>query len=129
MSICKNCIHADLCDRPILQMNAELDNKCGYYKDEHNYYDLPAYVGMQVWVPFFWFDGRTDIEEGKVSGLQQKVDGSWKIRVSRRGCVADFTIKDFNTHCFKSKEDAEKFVEEKLNERIQIEKELAEHGL
>lgn len=121
MSICKNCIHADLCDRPILQMNAELDNKCGYYKDERNYYDLPAYVGLEVWLPWVYISQKDNInivhlDEGKVSGLQQKVDGSWKIRISnrRRGSVADYTIKEFNEMVFLDKEDAEKYIEEKV---------------
>ena len=121
MSICKNCIHADLCDRPILQMNAELDNKCGYYKDERNYYDLPAYVGLEVWLPWVYISQKDNInivhlDEGKVSGLQQKVDGSWKIRISnkRRGSVVDYTIKEFNETVFLDKEDAEKFIKEKV---------------
>ena len=121
MSICKNCIHADLCDRPILQVNAELDNKCGYYKDERNYYDLPAYVGLEVWLPWVYISQKDNInivhlDEGKVSGLQQKVDGSWKIRISnkRGGSVADYTIKEFNEMVFLDKEDAEKYIEEKV---------------
>ena len=123
MSICKNCIHADLCDRPILQMNAELDNKCGYYKDERTYQELPAYIGMKVWMPWVYISKKEGIhvvhlDEGKVSGLQQKVDRSWKIRISnqRRGSVADYTVEEFNKCCFVNKKDAEKFIEDKLKE-------------
>ena len=58
------------------------------------------------------------LDEGKVSGLQQKVNGSWKIRVSnqRRGSVADYTVEEFNEYCFLNKEDAEKYIEEKVKE-------------
>ena len=116
MSICKNCIHADLCDRPILQMNAELDNKCSYYKDERMYQELPAYIGMKVWVPHVWCfkEVMSDLREGHVSGLQQKADGSWKIRVTRKGTVADYAVEEFNECCFVNKEDAEKYIEEKV---------------
>ena len=118
MSICKNCIHADLCDRPILQMNAELDNKCSYYKDERTYQELPAYIGMKVWMPwvFSWPELHTDLREGHVSGLQQKANGSWKIRCTRNGTVADYTVEEFNECCFVNKEDAEKYIEEKVKE-------------
>ena len=120
MSICKNCIHADLCDRPILQMNAELDNKCNYYKDERTYQELPAYIGMKVWVP--WVFRRpmnevySELREGHVSGLQQKANGSWKIRVTRHGTVVDYTVEEFNKYCFITKEEAEKYIEEKVKE-------------
>ena len=118
MSICKNCIHADLCDRPILQMNAELDNKCDYYKDERMYQELPAYIGMKVWMPwvFSWPELHTDLREGHVSGLQQKANGSWKIRCTRKGTVADYTVEEFNKYCFLNKEDAEKYIEDKVKE-------------
>ena len=121
MSICKDCIHADLCDRPILQMNAELDSRCKYYKSERNYYDLPAYVGLEVWLPWVYISKKENInivhlDEGKVSGLQQKADGSWKIRISnkRRGSVSDYTVEEFNEKVFLIKEDAEKFIEKKI---------------
>ena len=120
MSICKNCIHADLCDRPILQMNAELDNKCDYYKDERMYQELPAYIGMKVWMPlvFSWPELHTDLREGHVSGLQQKANGSWKIRCTRKGTVADYTVEEFNKYCFLNKEDAEKYIEDKVKEYL-----------
>lgn len=123
MSICKTCIHADICDRPILTTNAEQSGKCNYYKDVQNYYELPAYVGLEIWIPWVYISKKENInivhlDEGKVSGLQQKVDGTWKIRVSnkRRGTVADYTIEEFNERCFLIKEDAERYIEEKVKE-------------
>ena len=121
MSICKDCIHADLCDRPVLQMNAELDNKCEYYKNEHNYYELPAYVGQTVWIPWVHISKKENInivelDAGKVSGLQQKVDGSWKIRVSnsRRGYVSDYTVEEFKCKIFYTEEAAQAYIDEEV---------------
>jgi hypothetical protein len=78
----------------------------------------PAYIGMKVWVPHVWLfkEVMTDLREGHVSGLQQKADRSWKIRVTRQGTVADYTVEEFNKYCFLSKEDAEKYIEEKVKE-------------
>ena len=78
----------------------------------------PAYIGMKVWVPHVWYftEVMTDLREGHVSGLQQKANGSWKIRVTRNSTVADYTIEEFNKYCFLNKEDAEKYIEDKVKE-------------
>ena len=52
----------------------------------------------------------TDLREGHVSGLQQKANSSWKIRVTSNGTVADYTVEEFNEHCFLNREDAEKYI-------------------
>jgi hypothetical protein len=118
MNICENCIHTDFCDRSVLKMTAELSGTCRYYKDARTYQELPAYIGMKVWVPYVWVfkEIMTDLREGHVSGLQQKADKSWKIRVTRCGSVADYTVEEFHKYCFLNKEDAEKYIEEKVKE-------------
>jgi hypothetical protein len=92
--------------------------------DQYNPMTLPpAYIGLEVWLPWVYISKKEGIhivhlDGGKVSGLQQKVNGSWKIRVSnqRRGSVADYTVEEFNEYCFLNKEDAEKYIEEKVKE-------------
>jgi hypothetical protein len=78
------------------------------FKYKEQYVVLPAYVGQQVFRlrSKFEYDGRNfnmvgyAIEEGKVSMIQQKADKSWKIRVSIRGGVGDYSIEDFNRYIF-----------------------------
>ena len=48
--------------------------------------------------------------------MQQKADGTWKIRISRRGCVADYTIKEFKEYIFLTKEAAEESVKNEQNQ-------------
>lgn len=125
MKSCKDCIHFSACEDWAHSWGIEglgfpfecydEDNLC----DQYNPQTLPpAYIGMKVWVPYVYRfkDVVTDLREGHVSGLQQKADKSWKIRVTRNGSVADYTVEDFNRHCFLNKEDAEKYIEEKVKE-------------
>ena len=125
MKSCKQCIHFKACeDWRNLWAPEDLsfpfecednENLC----DQFNSTALPpAYIGMKVWVPHVWYftEVMTDLREGHVSGLQQKANGSWKIRVTRNSTVADYTIEEFTKYCFLNKEDAEKYIEEKIKE-------------
>ena len=81
------------------------------------YVRLPAYVGQPVWhirtLQKYLHEEKTwetlgyEMEEGKVSMLQQKVDKSWKIRVTIGSSVSDYTINEFNKCLFTNLEDAE----------------------
>lgn len=130
MKSCKQCIHFAACEdwRKLwapedLKFPFECDdseNLCDHYNPATL---PPAFIGLGVWLPWVYISKKENInivhlDEGKVSGLQQKVDGSWKIRISnkRRGSVADYTIEEFNKYCFLNKEDAEKYIEEKVAE-------------
>ena len=125
MKSCKQCIHFDACKdwrnfwaSEDLTFPFECDDGEDLC-DQYNPTSLPsAYVGMKVWVPHIWSfpEVTTDLREGHVSGLQQKADKSWKSRVTRRGTVADYTVEEFNKYCFLNKEDAEKYIEEKVKE-------------
>ena len=125
MKSCKQCSHFTACEEwrklwapedlkfPFECVDSE--NLC----DQYNPTILPpVYIGMKVWVPHIWYftEVMTDLREGHVSGLQQKADKSWKIRVTRKGTVADYTVEEFNKYCFLNKEDAEKYIEEKIKE-------------
>ena len=125
MKSCKQCNHFIACeDWRNLWAPGDLkfpfecedsENLC----DQYNPTTLPpAYIGMKVWVPHVWYftEVMTDLREGHVSGLQQKANGSWKIRVTRNSTVADYTIEEFNKYCFLNKEDAEKYIEAKVKE-------------
>jgi hypothetical protein len=125
MKTCKDCIHFNACEDWAHNWGIEGlefpwecsddDNLC----DSYNPQTLPpAYIGMKVWVPYVWVfkEVMTDLREGHVSGLQQKADKSWKIRVTRCGSVADYTVEEFHKYCFLNKEDAEKYIEEKVKE-------------
>ena len=130
MKTCKQCIHFEACDDwaknwglEDLQFPYECEDS-EVLCDQYNPTTLPpAYVGLEVWLPWVYISKNEGIhivhlDEGKVSGLQQKVDGSWKIRISnkRRGTVADYTIEEYNKKVFLIKEDAEKYIAEKVKE-------------
>lgn len=125
MKTCKDCIHFNACKDWRKFWAPESLNfpfECEDTKDLCENYNPtilpPAYIGMKVWVPHVWMfkEVMTDLREGHVSGLQQKADKSWKIRVTRNGSVADYTVEEFNKYCFLNKEDAEKYIEEKVKE-------------
>lgn len=125
MKTCKDCIHFNACEdwRKLwapedLSFPFECDDTeelCDWYNPQTL---PPAYIGMRVWVPYVWASKEvmTDLREGYVSGLQQKADKSWKIRVTRSGSVADYTVEEFQKYCFLTKEDAEKYIEKKVKE-------------
>lgn len=125
MKSCKQCMHFDACEdwaknwgHEDLQFPFECEDNevlCGQYNPTTL---PPVYIGMKVWVPcvYMFKDVVTDLREGHVSGLQQKADKSWKIRVTRNGSVADYTVEEFNKQCFLNKEDAVKYIEEKVKE-------------
>ena len=123
---CKDCIYYERCDAVFDGLLSNRDNKpCDWFDNKAYYVKLPAYIGLAVWLPWVYISKREGIhivhlDEGKVSGLQQKVDGSWKIRISnkRRGSVADYTIEEFNEQVFLIKEDAEDYIKNKLNMQI-----------
>ena len=118
MKSCKDCIYCDRCDLIAIRGEVAGDELCSWFDDRNQYVKVPAYIGMKVWVPHVWYftEVMADLREGHVSGLQQKANGSWKIRVTRNGTVADYTVEEFNKYCFLNKEDAEKYIEEKIKE-------------
>ena len=125
MKSCKQCIHFKACEDWAYNFGNRHDSfpfECEDSEklcDQYNPTTLPpAYIGMKVWIPDVWYftEVMTDLREGHVSGLQQKANGSWKIRVTRNSTVADYTVEEFNKYCFLNKEDAEKYIEEKVKE-------------
>ena len=111
MLTCKECIHYAVCQYHITEETEMTINECSYFKHKDQYVKLPAYIGQQAWIAQAWwhYSGivKSEILEGKLSMLQQKVDGSWKIRVSTRQYSADYTVEEFNKHVFLTETSAE----------------------
>ena len=110
MLTCKDCLCYDACDYHVDEETTMTVNECSAgFKNKYQYVKLPAYVGQPVWIPYvhYYRDLYSKVEAGKVSMLQQKADGSWKIRVSRNGSVSDYTIEDFDKWIFTTEEAAE----------------------
>lgn len=117
MDTCKDCLCYKACNYHIDEETTFTVNECGHgFLDKKQYIKLPAYVGQQVWLVYTWFDGRVEIKEGKVSMLQQKVDKTWKIRISCNGSVSDYTVEDFGNYVFLTREAAEAHASQKENE-------------
>jgi hypothetical protein len=84
---------------------------------------MPAFVGQPVWSisTLHKYEDRQfktvgfEVKEGKVSMLQQKVDKSWKIRITIKSSVCDYTLDEFNEYIFTSEAEAIK----ECNRRIQ----------
>ena len=114
---CFNCIHYDVCSYHIDEETKELTvNECPHgFKHKDQYVKLPVYVGQPVWYISSvsdWVEGQFKkvdfiVKEGKVSMLQQKVDKSWKFRVSHTSYVSDYKLEDLGTCIYTNLEDAE----------------------
>lgn len=113
---CKNCICYDACHYHIDEETTMTVNECSTgFKSKDQYVRLPAYVGQQVWnvrTLHKYIDKQFkvvgyEVESGRVSMLQQKVDKSWKIRVTIGSSVSDYTLDEFTKHLFTNLEDAE----------------------
>lgn len=73
----------------------------------------PCYIGQEIWHLTRHYDGHIEIRKGKVSMLQQKADKSWKIRISVRSSVWDFTPCEIGKRYFFLREEAEKALKER----------------
>ena len=120
MKTCLDCIYHDRCDTIFDGLLSNRDNKpCDQFDDRNYYAKLPAYIGMKIWIPWVYplKEGYlAELREGKVSGLQQKVDGSWKIRCSRDGSVSDYAVDEFNERVFLTEEAAKEYINNKIAE-------------
>jgi hypothetical protein len=116
---CKDCIYYERCDAIFDGLLSNRNNEpCDWFDNKVYYAKLPAYIGLVVWIPHVYITNEVhivELTEGRVSGLQQKVDGSWKIRISnkRNGSVSDWTVEEFNEKIFLTKEAAEEYINEK----------------
>ncbi len=127
MPTCKDCICYDACNYHITEETDMTVNECSHeFKHKDQYVKMPAYVDQPVWsirtLQKYIHEAKTwetlgyEIEEGKVSMLQQKVDKSWKIRVTRRGSVCDYTLEEFNKYLFNTEAEAIKERDRRIKE-------------
>ena len=129
MNTCKDCIYYEACNYHIDEETSMTVNECSTgFKHRDQYIKLPAYIGQQVWVPYvYWMSTSktvySAVREGKVSSLQQKVDKSWKIRISVNSSVSDYTIDEFNKYVFLSEADAD------IERKKQVKKLEAQYGM
>lgn len=125
---CKDCIYYERCDAIFDGLLSNRDNKpCDWFDDKAYYAKLPAFIGLEVWLPWVYISPGENIriiklDIGKVSGLQQKADRSWKIRITnkRRGSVADYTIEEFKERVFMTEEAARAYIEKEVVRQEEI---------
>ena len=106
---CTDCLCYKACYFHIDEETSMTVNECSTgFMPKDQYVKLPAYVGQQVWLLQSirkWDNSQYrivgfELEEGKVSMLQQKADKSWKIRITRNHYVSDYNIDEFNSCVF-----------------------------
>jgi hypothetical protein len=76
-------------ETPILTVN-----ECPHgFKHRDQYVQLPVFVGQNIWeVHQSAYNKQVTVTKAKVAMIQQKVDKSWKFRVSCTGSVYDCTL-------------------------------------
>ena len=73
-----------------------------------------CYIGQPIWyICEHVYAGTVEIEEGKISMIQQKADKSWKFRITVNSSVWDFTPEKIGTRYFLTKEEAEQAIRER----------------
>ena len=133
MSTCKDCLHYEVCTYHIDEETTMTVNECSHgFKHKDQYVKLPAYVGQPVWrlntnhkylyETREWQVTGYNLDECKVSMIQQKADKSWKVRITRHGNVEDYNINDVNKYLYFTEEAAKARLEE-------LEKELKKNEL
>jgi hypothetical protein len=113
--ICKNCIHYDVCGYHIDEETTMTVNECPHeFKHKEQYIKLPAYIGQSIFVlnsKHRYIDSKFtlvdwEVQEGKVSMIQQKADKSWKFRATINSSVGDYTLDEVGKYIFFSEAEA-----------------------
>ena len=115
---CKDCIHYEVCSL-LKDFNTYNITPEGWNGDTCKRFlhttTVPFVIGQPMWKLCTWYRSPAEILECRVSMIQQKVDKSWKIRISNRYGTEDFKAGDVGTYIFLTKEAAEEALA-KLNE-------------
>lgn len=115
MLTCKDCLCYEVCHYHIDEETNMTVNECATgFKNKNEYIKLPVYIGQLVWYVIMWYSGEVEIQEGKISMIQQKADKSWKFRVTVNRSVGDYTLDAIGKNIFLSAEEAT----EEYNRRI-----------
>lgn len=105
---CKECIHFDICKSCGI-LTGRLTS-CPTFKHSSKFVELPCDIGDVFYEPHI-YSMRHDLDEvweERVSGLQKKADGTWKVRLSTKYGVYDIKATDIGKIVFKTYEEAEK---------------------
>lgn len=133
MNTCTDCIHYNVCQYHITEETTFIVEECSYgFKHKDQYVFMPAYVGQEVWKIYhnheYDYENKKfnvigyELKNGKVSMLQQKADKSWKIRITVRSNVGDYTIDEFNKYVYLTEEAARV-------ELVRLEEELSKNKI
>lgn len=106
---CKDCLCYDVCQYHITEETAFTVEECSTgFKHKDKYIKLPVYIDQPVWRVYKNpYNRLVTIIPGKVSMLQQKVDKTWKFRVSCGGSLNDYTLDDIGALVFLTEKEAE----------------------
>ena len=115
MNSCKDCLCYKACYFHIDEETSMTVNECStgfMHKDQ--YVKLPTYIGQPIFIlnskysrvdeKFIIIDW--EVQEGKVSMIQQKADKSWKFRATVNSSVGDYTLDEVGKYIFFSEADA-----------------------
>lgn len=103
---CKECIHFDICQSFGI-LTGRLTS-CPTFKHNSKFVELPCDIGDIFYRPLI-FGITKEIKEvikERVSGLQKKADGTWKVRLSTSNGVYDIKATDIGKIVFKTYEEA-----------------------
>lgn len=115
MNTCKDCLCYAACNYHIDEETSMTVNECSTgFMSRNEYVKLPVYIGQPIWSlksKYQWVDEDFklfgyELENGKVSMIQQKADKSWKFRVTIAGSVSDYTLSDVGNNIFFSAAEA-----------------------
>jgi hypothetical protein len=127
MITCKDCLCYEACGYHITEETDMTVEECSTgFKHKDQYTQLPVYIGQPIWRVITYYGGTVELVEGKVSMIQQKADRSWKFRMSRKGSVGDYTLKDIGTRVFLDKLQANKIYEETIREVEALKSEVSD---
>ena len=107
---CKDCVHCEVCDywyKEAYPNDPEPNDYsiCRDFKNKNNFIEVPCTIGQPMWR---LVEYTPEIQESKVSMIQQKVDKTLKFRVSicGQGYTCDYKAEDIGKNIFLSKTEA-----------------------
>lgn len=122
---CNKCIHCDICKlvspcSRFIYYNG-VESECVRFIDSTKYEKVPCKIGDLF---YRFIVHRAIIDKCRVSSLTQKVDKSWKIRLTSNyyKTVFEITIDDTGKHIFYTVKEAQ----DSLNEYLIANKQLKE---
>ena len=90
---CKECVHNEVC------RYVDTADECSKLRSVADTITMPCHIGSIVYEPIKWAN---IVDQCKVSGLTQKANGSWKIRLTSMyyHSVYEITAEDIGKRVF-----------------------------